>query len=374
MNLLGMVFCFCMNRFYFVTIIFFLLFSCSSQTKQGDLLEIPVDIHKNDLLSLQEIAEEITAIEFELTDESVFNPDYVQNIIISENEVFIAGIQKIYVFSKDGKFIRTIGSKGQGPGEYLGISKIALDKKNRRLFISSSPKILSYDINGNFLKETRVMSGVIRDINYINEELLLLVENVYDDNKEVYSRPTLYRLNDELRTVDSCTIMNYKYASSRLRVHNDFILKEGKSVFLYYGDFTWIRKSNVNLVEKVFSDTLYRIENKYIVPELKLKFINSGVNKFINLLNIYRSSRYIFAIYNNAHSPSTTYYFCYDTKTGKGYNMQDGFTDDINGIDKRVSIRPFNHDTEMFYYLHTHIKPGDLEEPNPTLYIGRLKK
>ena len=350
-----------------------MLFSCS-ETKQGDLLEIPVDIHKNDLLSLQEITEEIIAIELELTDESVFSPNYIQNITLSESEVFIAGMQKIYVFSKDGQFIRTIGSTGQGPGEYHRISKIALDEKNRRLFISSSKKIVSYDINGNFLKETKVLSGEIKDINYINEELLLLVENVYDDNKEVYySRPTLYRLNDELRTVDSCTIMNYRYASSQLWFHKDFILKEGKSVFLYYGDFAM--QFGNDLVEKVFSDTLYRIENKYIVPELKLKFNSNGVSNFIHLFNIYRSSRYVFVIYKNANSPGTTaYYFCYDTKTGKGYNMQDGFTDDINGIDKRVSIRPFNHDTEMFYYLHTHIKSGDLEEPNPTLYIGKLKK
>ena len=26
--------------------------------------------------------------------------------------------------------------------------------------------------------------------------------------------------------------------------------------------------------------------------------------------------------------------------------MQDGYTDDINGIDKQVRIRPFSHDTE----------------------------
>ena len=143
---------------------------------------------------------------------------------------------------------------------------------------------------------------------------------------------------------------------------------------MYYGDFTWIRKSNIDLIEKVFSDTLYRIENKSIVPELKLKFINNGVNKFISLFNIYRSSRYIFAIYDNVHFPGIIYYFCYDTKTGKGYNMQDGFTDDINGIDKPVKIRPFSHDTEMFYYLHTNMNPNDLEEPNPTLYIGKLKK
>ena len=67
-------------------------------------------------------------------------------------------------------------------------------------------------------------------------------------------------------------------------------------------------------------------------------------------------------------------HFCYDTKTGKAYNMEEGYIDDIHGIDKRVRIRPFVTDTELFYYTHTHLNPDDFEEPNPTLYIIKLKK
>jgi hypothetical protein len=88
---------------------------------------------------------------------------------------------------------------------------------------------------------------------------------------------------------------------------------------------------------------------------------------------MYRSSRYVFAVYGN-NAENIFYRFCYDTRTGKGYNMEDGFTDDIHQIEKRVSIHPFNLNTEMFYFWYTHMKPDDLEEPNPTLYIGKLKK
>ena len=88
---------------------------------------------------------------------------------------------------------------------------------------------------------------------------------------------------------------------------------------------------------------------------------------------MYRSDRYIFAVYGNLLN-NTYHWFCHDTKTGKGYNMENGYTDDINKIDKPVKIRPLISDTEMFYYWHTNMKPDDLEEPNPTLYIGTLKK
>jgi hypothetical protein len=355
-----------------ITVIAFLLFSCS-KTKQGDLLEIPIDIDQNASLPLSEIAEEITAIELELTDESVINPDYIQRVIISENEVFIATLDRLFVFNKAGKFIRTIGSQGQGPGEYTKIHHLALDKKNKRLLITSySGKIISYDLNGNFLKEKSLPDVFIDDINYINDELLLLANNTNSDSKEVYSRATVYQLNDDFQFVDSCTVMDLFQGSSFISVlvNEGLILKGNKSVYLYYGDF-FIRD---NAAEKVLRDTLYRFDHNRLIPELKLKLKNDESSKFIQLYNIYRSARYIFASYHRNNNFTHEYYFCYDTKSGKGYNLQNKYTDDIHQIEDPIRIRPFNLDTEMFYYLHTRTKPDDLEEPNPTLYIGKLKK
>ena len=362
--------------FLCITIIVFLFLSCS-QIKQGGLLKIPVDIHQNSPIFLSEIAGEITAIELESTDESLLNPDCIINVIVSENEVFIASMEKIYVFNKEGKFIRTIGSIGQGPGEYLGIVKFTLDEKNRRLFISSGSKIISYDWTGNFLEETPVLPIGIPDINYINEKLLLVVNKTIADSTKVFSHSAIWSLNNDLKIVDSCTIREFslKGVLGSIRGNSDFILKGSESIYLYYGDFFTDFGTNT-MANKVLRDTLYRFENNRLIPDLKLKFKNDS--KFIHLFNMYRSSRYIFAVYINHNNKGKIYFFCYDTKTGKGYNTQGwngkGFTDDINQIKEPVSIRPFNSDTEMFYYLHTNMKPDDKEEPNPTLYIGKFKK
>ena len=359
--------------FLCISLFYFLLLSCSEK-KQSDLLEIPIDINQNSGIPLSEIAEEITAIELELTDASMFNPDHVQGISISGNKVFIVTLYKILVFNKAGKYICAIGSRGQGPGEYVGIRNIAVDEKSKRLFINTGRKIITYDFNGFFLNETVSSVGLISTMNYINEKLLFIADEMdYDsDSKQVYSRAILYQLNDNLQLIDSCTIRNlYVESSSGTPIYwgDDFLLKGSKSVYLYYGDFFW-RK---NLEEKVLRDTLYQFEKNHLIPDLKLKFKNEG--KFIHLYNIYRSSRYIFAVYNYENH---TCFFCYDTKTGKGYNIKtqdgNGYIDDINQIEKRIRVRPFSLDTEMFYYLHTHIDPDDLEEPNPTLYIGTFKK
>ncbi|GHT58994.1 hypothetical protein AGMMS50239_04640 [Bacteroidia bacterium] len=363
-----------MKRYFLsITAIAFLVLSCS-KTKQGDLLEIPIDIHQNNSLPLSEIAEEITAIELELTDESMISP-YYESVIISEDEVIFADRSKIFVFSKTGKFIRTIGTIGQGPGEHIGINGIALDKKNKRLIVCSNWKIIFYDLNGKFLKEKLFPDFPAIDINYIDEKPLLLVERQNRDSKGAYSRSIVYQLNEDLQLADSCTIRDLYVEGAGwgyARNYADYILKGNKSVYLYFGDFFTRRD---NSAEKVLRDTLYRFENNRLIPELKLKFKNDETGKFIHLYNIYRSSRYIFAAYRRKdNNRGKIYSFCYDTKTGKGYNMPDGYMDEINQIEDPVRIRPFNLDTEMFYYLHTHMKPDDLEEPNPTLYIGKLKK
>ena len=217
------------------------------------------------------------------------------------------------------------------------------------------------------------------DINYNNSELLLLVEQIGTLESKWFIHSALYRLNDEFQVKDSCIIRKINMEKSNVFVNklsqNDFIFHGGKSVYLYKGE-TFPRDNSYTPSEIVLRDTLYRFKDNLLVPELKLKFRNNGIdrggNLFIDLHIIYRSSRYIFARYENKLN-STIYDFCYDTKTGKSYNMQDGYTDDIHHIEKRVKIHPLSTNSEYFYYWYTHMNPNDREEPNPTLYICKLK-
>ena len=88
------------------------------------------------------------------------------------------------------------------------------------------------------------------------------------------------------------------------------------------------------------------------------------------MFNLYKSFRYVFALYRKNSSLNN---FCYDTKTEKGYNLKNGYTDDIH-TNKKVRIRPLDSDANKYYYTDTNVNPDDSEEPNPTLYIGFLKK
>ena len=380
-------------KYYYSVIIIGLLFLSCNRENHGELPEFPVDINQDILLSLSEITEEITVIEPELTDESLIVDNYrtsILRMIRSENNIIVAmggiGVHgTVLVFSKDGKFVRSIGSRGQGPGEHNTLTNVSFDDKNSRLFLlSNGPnKIICYHLDGTFLKESLLnQSGwSYGDINYHNNEVFL--ERFTSDRGNI-SKKIVYRMNDNLQVTDSiiCWENYFEKSPNSSTRFTDYIIKNGASIY-YYPKETYAKWNAPNV--KVLRDTLYRIEDNQLIPELKLQFRNDGFDRYgdkiIDLHNLYRSSRYIFANYNyNPNNrerntePARWYYFCYDTKTGKGYNMLDGYLDDIHGIETRVNIRPLNNDSEYFYYLHTHMNPNDLEEPNPTLYIGKLKK
>jgi hypothetical protein len=372
-----------MRIYYSLITIGLLLLSCS-QEKQSELPEFPVDINQDISLSLSEIAEEITSVELELTDESIINSDNYIRIFLTENNIIVAEAgsflttRPVLIFNKDGQFVRSVGSRGQGPGEYNNIFNMAFDEKNSRLFILSteSNKIICYHLDGTFLKETRLnQDGSDYDIFYDKDELILECILFTDRNN---LKKKVYRMNDDFQVKDSIICFESYFEDSVNGEYRfpDYIVKNGTSIYFYPKEL--YSKWDPPTV-KILRDTLYRLEENQLIPELILKFANDGIDRYgdkiINLFNFYRSSRYIFANYrynpNNRYRdrdrefPKTSY-FC--------YNMLEGYTYDINRIEERVIIHPLTTNSEYFYYWHTNMKPNDLQEPNPTLYIGKLKK
>ena len=344
-------------------------------------MTIPVDINQNNPLALSEIAEELIAINLELTDESLINPDAISDITISENYIIVTKWARVLVFDKDGKFVRAIGRVGQGPGSFIFIRNVVIDEKNERLFLlSGNPsKIISFDLNGTFLNEVSVRNLRPKHMSYVNGKLLLVSKDIrMRGRREFSSHSVLYRLDDSFQVIDSLCIRRTSVITDGLTLHTSFAFIN-KSIVQGAGGTTYFYLNELGdpPTEIVLRDTLYRLEGNQLIPELRLSFRNDGIsragNRFIDLKSIFRSSRYVFSIYKNTLT-GNTYQFVFDTKTGKSSNMQGGFIDDINNIEERIIISPLTTNSEIFYFWHTHMDPDDFEEPNPTLYVGRLRR
>ena len=389
-----------MRVVYFIMFLAFLFHLCGKEKKEG-LMEISVDIGQDITLPLSTITEELTTIELELTDESMINPDRIRKILLCDNHVIIAETDQMLIFNMKGKFVRSIGSKGQGPGEYISIQGFTFDEKTKTIYIvNNRSQIIGYDLNGKFAKELTIrhlnggMGGQILGIEYFNNELLLFVESIIE--KQIEENETLkcyhsviYKINDEMQFIDSCFVrddyfLNANFTKGRI---DEYLTYNESAVFLYYPELSsfYINSTpslsqRIGSVERVLCDTLYRFEHNKLIPKLKLKFTRNGRDfngdKNILLKKIYQSSRYIFAMYSTAFNQELTFLFCHDTKTGISYNSVK-YKDDSNNIEELIGshlIHPMSNNTELFYYWYTHMNPDDLEEPNPTIYIGKLKK
>ena len=350
--------------------------SCSSNNKEDEFLTIPVDVSQNSSLSLSDIAENVRAIELEETDQSLIGNWEVgkYRFVISDDYIlfFSDGISsdQLLLFDNNGKFLHKIGSLGQGPGEYDNIMDVAADFINEIIFVGTISKIICYDFKGNFIKESKFFFTDY--INFADNKLFAFKTHV--DKSEISSYKIIhmiYKLNSNLIITDSIKIREiYSSNQAYFNFNGDYITCAGED--LYISKSVFIPKQLLN--KPINSDTLYLLKNITLIPQLRLKFSDEeseSAKSTKHIIYICKSSRYIFSWYSLGFTEH--YFFCYDMKEKKGYNLKDGYNDDIHTGEK-VKIRPVSSDANQFYYLHTNMNNPQKDEPNPTLYIGYLKK
>ena len=62
----------------------------------------------------------------------------------------------LFVFDLNGHFIRKIGRRGKGPGEYITPSSFSIDMDNRQIYVLDNRRILIFTTNGTFINQIKV--------------------------------------------------------------------------------------------------------------------------------------------------------------------------------------------------------------------------
>ena len=162
-----------------------LLMACSS-TQKDYLDEMPVIAEKvalptGDLIvcdlakatdtldvPLSRLTEELQIVPLDNRDEALVG-GWVRTTV-SDNYILVSNNRQVpyKLFGRDGKFICTVGSFGQGPNEYQLTYAEQLDEEHNRIYIMSwnAEKILVFDLQGNpqpyIPLNTRVPKGKFR--------------------------------------------------------------------------------------------------------------------------------------------------------------------------------------------------------------------
>jgi hypothetical protein len=181
-----------------IVLLILLLFCCRSKNSEHVIssagapavINIADSLHNEvDRLLLSDAAADIDIVRMEVNEDHLFNRiDYVT---VSGSDIFIGSRGKEVVrYNKDGKFVNAIGSRGQGPGEFLFNAGIKPDSTNRAIsiispFDNADFKILNYTFDGAFLGSSKIASSVFRSSYNIN------VNAVYGAGEYIFILPQL---------------------------------------------------------------------------------------------------------------------------------------------------------------------------------------
>lgn len=169
------------------------------------------------------------------------------------------GSSGLYIFSKSGKYLRKIGQKGQGPGEYISIYDFTINEENDEVFIidKSALKFRIYKFStGKFIRDIPFKDEMVEyaSIQYNNGKLF--ANTVYFTKTE--EGPMLHVLN---------TTGNIESKYLNIAVHNHGWLK---SFFKGEGFFYCKNQKNPKFTH-YFMDTIMTINNGRLEPYLAIK-------------------------------------------------------------------------------------------------------
>lgn len=111
------------------------------------------DIVKNKReIKLSEFATDVELIRLENIPEAMLGN--VENIEFTKEFIFVKFWQHpVLQFSRTGKFVRNIGTKGKGPGEYNTCFKMSIDEKNERVYIHTGElTMMIFSFDGEHIK------------------------------------------------------------------------------------------------------------------------------------------------------------------------------------------------------------------------------
>ena len=179
----------------------------------------------------------------------------------SEGEIFILRAYKgegdfIFKFDSSGKFVKSFGPQGEGPGEFRNPRHIALDREDNIVIIDFGRAILlKYDKDGVFVNDYKTTRGEVKVTSGPRANLLVLGASFDPENgKQIFS---LKLLNPELELLQP--IDNYSFEwppREKFRATEPLFCWSASRDYIYVakedrGYEIWVYDFNGKLIHKI---------------------------------------------------------------------------------------------------------------------------
>lgn len=143
------------GRKYIKLLCLILLSGCGQVKSDKDdytRIDLPLSREEN-MMNLSEVVDSIQYIPLETHDECLIGN--VDKLIPTSDDCFLVVdkdiASSVYLFDQNGSFLRKIGTKGIGKGEYVTIEDVVCDSEYIYIWDSSSKRVLKYSMKGDYV-------------------------------------------------------------------------------------------------------------------------------------------------------------------------------------------------------------------------------
>ena len=383
-----------MMKHWWVLMLLF-CFSCSSKSgsdavgKSDAGLSVTVDLvdyiegEKEDEIALSGLVDSLAYIPLQTPDD--LPVDVLLAVKMSSDNIFVMDRQqKLYRFDSHGRFLNLIGSRGEGPSEYVSAVDFEIDASQDAVYLFDiyRKKIKVYQMSGTFVQDIVVPDGVesmalLNDTCFIGYRPWYATVDksdecvVFGKSEEVYQTISFKtKENVEGVKIDLFRMPDFSQLASSSRFRMPF----EHSVFLISDD------------NRVSKDVVFDM-GKYLLP-MEVSMNNELYNKNLNSSYIFElnANRISDFIYMNFFYKKKHYRVVYDIVHAKFYTVfvghePKGIKNDLDGgatfwpmwfaSDRMIGVVPADELEDT--YVDSKIKvlyDNFRDYDNPVLQIG----
>lgn len=252
-----------------------LLFSCTQKNGSNEV--------KNDLKRLKfkegntsNLNYKITFIKLETSEMSLI--DKVNQIEYKNDTLFLldSSTSRLIAFNKNGAFLKAIGKKGNGPGEFVLPVSISLSNNKARLYVvdAGQKKLIEYDSNTlEYLTERKLKFDASCGCLLNNEE-----DWIWNDREYQSKRKDCYFLTTNANLEEKKHYIEKEFKSGYIMAPSVSIYKVGSETFGYLP----------------FSPVIYKLSSDEAEPVYKVEYegLEFPTITYMNEISNYGMSSY----------------------------------------------------------------------------------
>ena len=291
-----------MNKSCIIILLAIIFGSCSTNQTQkelrldGDFYTIDLDGKKEPSIRLSSIFKNVQTIFLETNKECLIGA--IRDFQVFDGYIYILDsrlAKSLFVFDMEGRFIRKIGGRGGGPGEYVEANAFTLDTENGIIYLRVQRNLVhKYKLDGTFLHSInmQIPEGGSYFIHFYNGSLY---------SSCVWSRPSK----------DNCLLLEIDPNDGEVlsqSVSVKYNKGYNKSHYYTYNNFFKSRTNNPPRYNELFMDYIVSL-GKEITPYIELKSkdltteqdIASNTDEYGYLQSIYfrKKSGYVYNFIEN---------------------------------------------------------------------------